>query len=71
LTKPQYTFLLVDKLNGINSLEFDGALGLGLLDNFYDSSIEKKKIEFFEDFDDQNKPVNEFSIHLNDVKINN
>ena len=27
----------------------------------------KKNIEFFEDFDDGNKPVNEFSIHLNSV----
>jgi hypothetical protein len=44
---------------------------MGLLDNFYDSSIEKKKIEFFEEFDDSNKPVNEFSIHLNDVNVIN
>jgi hypothetical protein len=38
----------------------DGALGLGLLDNFYNDEFDKKKIEFFEDFDYGNKPINEF-----------
>tara|TARA_B110000503_G_C7017000_1_gene358147 strand:+ start:569 stop:865 length:297 start_codon:yes stop_codon:yes gene_type:complete len=45
----------------------DGALGLGLLDNFYNTKLKAKNYEFFEDFDDNNKPINEFLITLNEV----
>jgi len=44
----------------------DGALGLGLLDNFYNTQLKAKNYEFFEDFDDNNKPINEFLITLNE-----
>lgn len=44
----------------------DGALGLGLLDNFYNTKLKAKNYEFFEDFDDNNKPINEFLITLNE-----
>ena len=49
----------------------DGALGLGLFDNFYSDHLKKKNIEFFEDFDDGNKPANDFAIYLDDVYLLN
>lgn len=50
----------VNNFNNITNFPFDGVLGLGLLDNFYGPDLEKKNIEFFEDFDFGNKPLNQF-----------
>ena len=47
-------------MNNVIDYHTDGALGLGLLDNFYNSQLKKQEIEFFSDFDDGNKPANEF-----------
>ena len=56
-------------MNNIDYYYPDGALGLGLLDNFYSDHLKKKNIEFFEDFDDGNKPANDFAIYLDEVII--
>jgi len=60
LTKYDFQMLLVYTFNNITNFNVDGALGLGLLDNFYNNELQKHNIEFFEDFDDGNKPVNKF-----------
>lgn len=57
---------MVEQFTNLNEYENSGALGLGLLDNLYNFKLEKFDIEFFQDFDNGNKPINEFMISLND-----
>ena len=44
LTKKNFQILNVDKMNNIKSFQPDGALGLGLLDNFYNNDLKKMDI---------------------------
>ena len=47
-------------MENIPTYQLDGALGLGLLDNFYDPNFKKLDLEFFKDFDNGNAPTNIF-----------
>lgn len=67
LIKSNFQFLAIKKIKNLDYYYPDGALGLGLLDNFYSDKLKKKEIEFFEDFDDGNKPANDFAIYLDEV----